>query len=620
VPNSLGPGELLLHYGTEQQKNHYLPRLAKGLEIPCFALTSPEAGSDAAAIPDFGIVCKGTWQGREVLGMRVTWDKRYITLGPVATLLGLAFRLYDPEKLLGEKTDLGITCALVPTNTPGVTIGRRHMPLNQAFQNGPNWGKDVFMPLDWIIGGPEYAGKGWMMLMGCLAAGRAISLPTSSVGGVKALARFVGAYARVRSQFKTPIGKLEGVEEALGRIAAHCYMMDATRVMTAGAVDMGEKPAVLSAIAKYHMTERARACVNDGMDIVGGKGICLGPNNWIGRGYQMAPIAITVEGANILTRTLIIFGQGAIRCHPYVLREMRAAKEMQGAEAAREFDDVFTSHIGHVLRNGVRTLIYGLTRGAFAPAPAGAAAETRHYYRHVSRLSAAFAFLADLSMLAMGGALKRKEKISGRLGDVLSMLYLVSATLKRYEDQGRIREDLPLVRWAVRDALYRAQQAIDGILSNFPVKALATLLRWTIFPRGASFRPPLDSRNRECARIALEPGAARDRLTAGMYVPKTEADATGKLEAAFLAAIACEPVDEKLRKAVKKGKIVPRAGADLGSLAREKELISAEEYAQWSRKEALRRQVIKVDDFPQDFARAEIVASLAQSTVKMKAA
>jgi acyl-CoA dehydrogenase len=620
VPNSLGPGELLLHYGTEQQKNHYLPRLAKGLEVPCFALTSPEAGSDAASIPDSGVVCKGTWQGNEVLGMRVTWDKRYITLGPVATLLGLAFRLYDPEKLLGTRVDLGITCALVPTNTVGVNIGRRHLPLNAAFQNGPTSGKDVFMPLDWIIGGPEYAGKGWMMLMGCLAAGRAISLPTSSVGGVKALTRFVGAYARVRSQFKTPIGKLEGVEEALGRIAAHCYMMDATRVMTAGAVDMGEKPAVISAIAKYHMTERARACVNDGMDIVGGKGICLGPNNWIGRGYQMAPIAITVEGANILTRTLIIFGQGAIRCHPYVLREMRAAKEMQGAEAAHEFDDAFTSHIGHVLRNGVRSLIYGLTRAAFAPTPANAAPETRHYYRHVSRLSAAFAFLADLSMLAMGGALKRKEKISGRLGDVLSMLYLVSAALKRYEDQGRMRADLPLVRWAVRDALYRAQQAIDGILSNFPVKALATLLRWTIFPLGATFRPPLDSRNHECAKIALEPGAARERLTAGMYVPKTEADATGKLEAALLAAIACEPIDEKLRKAVKKGKIVPLAGTDLGSLAMEKDLISADEYAQWSRKEALRKQVIKVDDFPQDFARAEIVASLEEASVKMKAA
>jgi acyl-CoA dehydrogenase len=620
VPNSLGPGELLLHYGTEQQKIHYLPRLAKGLEVPCFALTSPEAGSDAAAIPDFGVVCKGTWQGREVLGMRVTWDKRYITLGPVATLLGLAFRLYDPDHLLGAKADLGITCALVPTNTPGVNIGRRHLPLNAAFQNGPNSGKEVFMPLDWIIGGPDYAGKGWMMLMGCLAAGRAISLPTSSVGGVKALTRFTGAYARVRSQFKTPIGKLEGVEEALGRIAAHCYMMDATRVMTAGAVDLGEKPAVLSAIAKYHMTERARECVNDAMDIHGGKGICLGPNNWLGRGYQIAPVAITVEGANILTRTLIIFGQGAIRCHPYVLREMRAAKEMTGAEASREFDDAFTSHIGHVGHNKVRAFIYGLTNSAFAPAPANAAPETRHYYRHVSRLSAAFAFLADVSMLAMGGALKRKEKISGRLGDVLSMLYLVSATLKRYEDQGRIKEDLPLVRWAVRDALYNAQQAIDGILSNFPVKPLARFLRWIIFPLGMSFRPPLDSRNHECAKIALAPGAARDRLTAGMFVPKDESDATGQLEAAFLATVACEPVDEKLRKAVKKGRIATRPGVELGLIAKEQNIITADEYALWSRKEALRKGVIKVDDFPPDFGRAEIAAGIEKETVKMKAA
>ncbi|MDF3011307.1 MAG: hypothetical protein K0S03_2103, partial [Burkholderiales bacterium] len=515
VPNSLGPGELLLHYGTEAQKDHYLPRLAKGLEIPCFALTNPEAGSDAASIPDYGVVCKGTWQGKETLGMRVTWDKRYITLGPVATLLGLAFRLYDPEKLVGSQSDLGITCALVPTNTPGVNIGRRHLPLNAVFQNGPNDGKDVFMPLDWIIGGPEYAGKGWMMLMGCLAAGRAISLPTSSVGGVKALTRFTGAYARVRSQFRTPIGKLEGVEEALGRIAAHCYMMDATRVMTAGAVDLGEKPAVLSAIAKYHMTERARTCVNDAMDIHGGKGICLGPNNWIGRGYQMTPIAITVEGANILTRTLIIFGQGA--------------------------------------SNGVRALVYGLTHASFAPVPRNSAPETRHYFRHVSRLSAAFAFLADMSMLAMGGALKRKEKISGRLGDVLSMMYLVSATLKRYEDQGRLREDLPLVRWSVRDALYHAQQAIDQILSNFPVKALASLLRWTVFPLGMPWRPPLDSRNHECAKIALEPGAARDRLTAGMFVSGNESEATGQLEAALLATVACEPIEKKLREAEKSG-------------------------------------------------------------------
>src|SRR5690606_6228604 len=347
VPNSLGPAELLLHFGTEEQKRHYLPRLARGQEIPCFALTSPEAGSDAAAIPDYGIVCKGEWQGQEVLGMRVTWDKRYITLGPVATLLGLAFRLYDPEGLLGKEEDLGITCALVPTGTPGVRIGRRHLPLNGAFQNGPNSGKDVFMPLDWIIGGPEYAGRGWMMLMTCLAAGRSISLPASSAGGAQALTRFTGAYARVRSQFKTPIGRLEGVEEALGRIAANAYLMEATRVMTAGAVDAGEKPSVISAIAKYHMTERARLCVNDAMDIHGGKGICLGPNNWVGRGYQVLPVGITVEGANILTRTLIIFGQGAIRCHPYVLREMRAAKEMTGEEASREFDEALWGHVAH---------------------------------------------------------------------------------------------------------------------------------------------------------------------------------------------------------------------------------------------------------------------------------
>jgi acyl-CoA dehydrogenase len=608
VPNSLGPAELLLHYGTDEQKNHYLPRLARGVEIPCFALTNPEAGSDAASIPDYGVVCKGIWQGKEMLGMRVTWDKRYITLGPIATLLGLAFKLYDPEKLLSTKEDLGITCALVPTNTPGVNIGRRHQPLNAVFQNGPNSGTDVFMPLDWIIGGREYAGKGWMMLMGCLAAGRAISLPTSSVGGVKALTRFTGAYARVRSQFRTPIGKLEGVEEALGRIAAHCYMMDATRIMTAGAVDLGEKPAVLSAIAKYHLTERARSCVNDAMDIHGGKGICLGPNNWIGRGYQMTPIAITVEGANILTRTLIIFGQGAIRAHPYVLREMRAAKEMQGAEASREFDDALTSHIGHVISNGVRAWIYGLTHSAFAPVPSKGSPEIRHYYRHLSRLSAAFAFLADVSMLAMGGALKRKEKISGRLGDVLSMMYLVSATLKRYEDQ-RVHEDLPLVRWSVRDALYHAQHAIDQILSNFPVKALARLLRWTIFPLGMPFRPPLDSRNHECAKIALEPGAARDRLTAGMYVPKGD-DATGILEAAFLAAVACEPIDKKLREAVRRDLIVPRAGVDPASIARDKGIITPEEYAQWQRAEALRKNVIKVDDFPQDFGRAELVEKL----------
>ncbi|MDA8109588.1 MAG: acyl-CoA dehydrogenase [Betaproteobacteria bacterium] len=612
VPNSLGPAELLLHYGTEAQKSHYLPRLAKGLEIPCFALTSPEAGSDAAAIPDHAVVCRGTWQGKEMLGMRVTWDKRYITLGPVATLLGLAFRLYDPDHLLGGEEDLGITCALVPTVTPGVDIGRRHLPLNAVFQNGPTRGKDVFMPLDWIIGGREYAGKGWMMLMGCLAAGRSISLPSSSVGGAKALARYTGAYARVRSQFKTPIGRLEGVEEALGRIAAHAYLMDATRVMTAGAVDAGEKPAVISAIAKYHMTERARRVVDDAMDIHGGKGICLGPSNWVGRGYQVIPVGITVEGANILTRSLIIFGQGAIRCHPYVLREMRAAKELEGRAASVEFDDALTSHVGHVLANGVRALVHGLTGAAFAPAPAAAARQTRVYYRRLSRLAAGFAFAADLSMLALGGTLKRREKISARLGDVLSLMYLASAALKRYEDQGRQAEDLPLVHCSVQDALHQAESALAGVLANLPSRAVALLLRAVLFPLGRGYAPPSDRLNHQCAQLLLAPGAARDRLTAGMYLAKSGSDPTGELEAAFLAAIACEPLEHKLRQALREGALEPRAGADLAQLARDQGLFSADEYAHWQRKEALRKGVIRVDDFAPDFDRAEIAERLAR--------
>ena len=620
VPNSLGPAELLLHYGTDAQKDHYLPRLARGQEIPCFALTSPEAGSDAASIPDYGVVCKGAWQGKDVLGMRLTWDKRYITLGPVSTLLGLAFRLYDPDKLLGDRDDLGITCALIPTNTPGVNIGRRHLPLNAVFQNGPNWGKDVFVPVDWIIGGTDYAGKGWMMLMNCLAAGRSISLPTSSVGGAKALARYTGAYARVRSQFKTPIGKLEGVEEALGRIAANTYMMEATRVMTAGAVDLGEKPSVISAIAKYHMTERCRKVVDDAMDIHGGKGICLGPNNWVGRGYQVIPVGITVEGANILTRSLIIFGQGAIRCHPYVLREMHAAKDPDHARASVEFDDAFTSHIGHTIANGVRAFVHGLSGAIFAPRPAGAAPETARYYQRTAQLSAAFALLADVSMLAMGGALKRREKISARLGDVLSMMYLISATLKHYEDQGRIREDLPLLHWSVRDALWQAQQAIDAIYTNFPVPALRAVLRWMVFPLGTPFRPPKDRHNHRCAKLVLEPGAARERLTAGMYLPKGEEDATGVLEAAFTATVACEPIEKKLREAVKSGAVVLRSGLDAATFARDKGLISADEHALWQRKERLRKDVIKVDDFPQDFARAEITQRLAQEKPVAKAA
>jgi acyl-CoA dehydrogenase len=611
VPNSLGPAELLLHYGTEAQKNHYLPRLAKGLEIPCFGLTNPNAGSDAAAIPDVGIVCKGTWEGRETLGMRVTWEKRYITLGPISSLLGLAFRLRDPDGLLGNREDIGITCALVPTATPGVNIGRRHNPLNAVFQNGPNWGKDVFMPLDWIIGGPKMAGQGWRMLMECLAAGRSISLPSSATGYAKLAARATSAYARVRSQFKTAIGKFEGIEEALARIGGNLYAMDAARMMTAGAVDMGEKPSVISAICKYHLTERGRAIVNDCMDILGGKGICLGPNNFMGRSYQQLPIAITVEGANILTRSLIIFGQGAIRCHPWVLKEMAAAK----ARDVAAFDAALFGHVRHVIANQARAFFAGVTAARFLAAPRGAAPETRGYYRQLSRMSAALAFVADVSMLVLGGSLKRREKISARLGDVLSMLYLASATLKRYEDDGRQSADLPFVHWALKDALARAAGALHGVLVNYPSRPVGAALRLAVFPLGRPYAPPSDELGHEVARLLITPSAARDRLSATMYLPKSEADPIGCLEAAFEAAVHAEAIEAKLRAAAKAGDIEAAPGDDLVRAAVAAGIITADEEARLKRFASLRDEVIRVDDFPQDLGLSE-----AQSPVPHRAA
>jgi acyl-CoA dehydrogenase len=601
VPNSLGPAELLLHYGTDEQKNHYLPRLAKGLEIPCFGLTNPHAGSDAAAIPDFGVVCKGTWEGREALGMRVTWEKRYITLGPISTLLGLAFRLRDPDRLLGDKEDIGITCALVPTHTPGVNIGRRHNPLNAVFQNGPNWGKDVFMPLDWIIGGPKMAGQGWRMLMECLAAGRSISLPSSGTGYSKLAVRATGAYARVRSQFKTPIGKFEGIEEPLARIGANLYTMDAARAMTAGAVDAGEKPSVVSAIVKYHLTERARALVNDCMDILGGKGICLGPNNFMGRSYQQLPIAITVEGANILTRNLIVFGQGAIRCHPYVLKEMHAARD--GDLAA--FDAAFFGHARHVVANELRTFFAAMTGSRFAAAPSGAAPGLRRYYRQLSRLSSALAYAADISMLVLGGALKRKERISARLGDVLSMLYLASATLKRFEDEGRQEADLPLVHWAVQDALYRASEALHATIANYPSRLWGVLLRAVIFPLGRHFAPPADALGHEVARLLIAPSATRDRLSAGMYLPKDASDPIATLEAALDAAIKAEAVDAKIRAAQKAATISGTGPEELAQAALAARVIAPDELSLLKRAAQLRDEVIRVDHFPQDLGRSE---------------
>ncbi|WP_345790738.1 acyl-CoA dehydrogenase [Parazoarcus communis] len=619
VPNSLGPAELLLHYGTPEQKQHYLPRLARGQEIPAFALTSPWAGSDAASIPDAGVVCKGSWQGREVLGMRVSFDKRYITLAPVCTVFGLAFRLYDPDRLLGGESDLGITCALVPHDHPGVEIGRRHFPLNAVWMNGPIRGQDVFMPLEFIIGGPKMAGQGWRMLMECLAAGRSISLPGSNTGMQKLTARAVGAYARVRYQFKTAIGRFEGVEEALTRIGANTYLCDAARIMTAGAIDLGEKPSVVSAIVKYHVTERARQTVNDGMDVIGGKGICLGPQNFLGRAYQQIPVGITVEGANILTRSLILFGQGAIRCHPYVLDEMHAAQ--QGNLQA--FDRAFWGHVGYTVSSGVRAAVMGLTGSHFVSVPADVAPETRRYYQQLTRFSAAFAFIADISMGTLGGALKRKEKLSARLGDILSLMYLASATLKRYEAEGRQAADAPLMHWAIWDCMFRAQNAFEGVIANFPNRFFAMVLRrLVVFPLGRPYVVPSDRLGHDVARLLIEPSATRDRLTADVHLPTDVEEPLGALEAALLATVAAEPIEAKVKQAQRAGRFQFVAAADGGvdalwRQAFEAGVIDADEFALLQRRGVLRDKVIRVDDFPLDFG---LKASLCDGAALREAA
>ena len=605
VPNSLGPGELLMHYGTKAQKDYYLPRLAQGLEIPCFALTAPEAGSDAASMPDVGIVCKEMWNGVETLGLRVTWEKRYITLGPIATILGLAFKAYDPDKLLGGQTDIGITCALIPTNHPGVNIGRRHMTLNAGFMNGPNSGKDVFIPMDWIIGGEAMLGQGWRMLMECLAAGRSISLPAQSIAAGKVTAFTSGAYSRVRQQFKTAIGKFEGIEEPLARIGAMTYLMDATRTITAGALDLGEKPSVLSAISKYHATERMRQVINDAMDIHGGKGICLGPNNYLGRAYQQVPIAITVEGANILTRSLIIFGQGAIRCHPWVLKEMKAARE----DSLDAFDEAFWEHIKFTIGNAGRSLWLGITAGVGLPAPA--CPETKRYYQQMTRFSSAFALLADVSMFIIGGSLKRKEKLSARLGDVLSHLYLASCVLKFYDERGQQKDELPLLKWALYDCAFKIQVAMDGIIKNFPNRPVAWALRRLVFPKGMTLIQPSDQLGHEVAKILITPSAARDRLIAGMYLPNDENDIMGQLNAAMNAVVAAEPIEAKVRAAQKAGRITAKVQDAAFEEANSLSVITDTELALWKRARALSKEVVRVDDFDMHFG-----VTVAQSSGK----
>ncbi len=594
VPNSLGPAELLLRYGTEEQKNHYLPRLASGEDVPCFALTAPTAGSDAASIHDSGVVCKGMWEGKEIVGMRLNWDKRYITLAPVATVLGLAFKLYDPDHLLGPTEDYGITCALIPPHLPGVTIGRRHFPLNLPFQNGPTQGKDVFVPLDFIIGGLPRAGHGWRMLMECLGAGRAISLPSNTTGAARLGVYTTGAYARVRKQFHLPIARFDGIDEVLGRMGGTLYAMEAVRSMTAGAIDQGEAPAVCAAISKCHVTEMARQVGNDAMDVHGGKGIQLGPKNYLGRGYQSIPVAITVEGANILTRNLMIYGQGAIRCHPYVLKELRAASDEDHARALVDFDDALFRHIGLAMSNAARSVWLALTNAKLTRVPV--TGHTERYYQHINRYSAAFVLASDAAMLSLGGALKKKEKLSARLGDMLSYMYIASAVLKRFEDQGRPVEDLPLVEWACRDALYRLQESMHSFLRNFPNRPVAAVLRFLIFPRGRTYSAPGDVLGHQVAELISLPGPARERLTRNIYTGD-HTTPVGMFKEALDLATRLEPAERKIREAEKQGKLAPARGASPIAAAEAAQVVSAQEARELARLEELTAAIIAVDDF-----------------------
>jgi len=602
VPNSLGPAELLLHYGTDAQRQHYLPRLARGEEIPCFALTGPLAGSDAGAMPDFGIVCKGQWQGQEVIGLRLTWEKRYITLGPVATLLGLAFKAYDPEHLLGEQEDLGISLALIPTATPGVTIGRRHQPLGAAFMNGPNSGKDVFVPLDCLIGGQPMLGKGWMMLMNCLSVGRSISLPAVGTAAAKYCSLVCGQYAQIREQFNLPLAAFEGIQEALARIGGNAWLMDSARILTASAVDQGEKPSVLSAILKYHLTERGRECVGHAMDVHGGKAICMGPNNYLARAWQAAPISITVEGANILSRNLMIFGQGAIRSHPYVLQEMALAGRADRAQALLEFDGLLLRHLGFAIGNAASSLLLGLGLGRFGQVPGDNL--SRPYFRALNRLAAAFALLADFSMLLLGGELKRRERLSARLGDALSYLYLASAALKRYHDLDHPEPLRPLLGWAQEESLGQAEQALDELLANFPNRLFAGLLRILVFPLGRRHKGPADALDAEVAGILGRASGdpALEELLGGCYRPQQPDDPVGALQQAAHLLRASQALQKRLQQALKDGQVQPAPGQDALAAALAAGVLQTEEAERLRQAEAARRRVIDVDDF----AKAEL--------------
>ncbi|MEP6897347.1 MAG: acyl-CoA dehydrogenase [Rhodanobacter sp.] len=602
VPNSLGPAELLLHYGSDQQKDYYLPRLAVGEEIPCFALTGPFAGSDATSIPDYGIVCRQLVDGVETLGIRLTFDKRYITLAPVATVIGLAFRMYDPEHLLGEKEDLGITLALLPRTTPGLQIGRRHFPLNVPFQNGPIHGKDIFAPMSTLIGGPQMAGHGWRMLVEVLSVGRAISLPSNATGAMRGSVAATGAYARMRKQFGLAIARFEGVEEALARIGGLTYATAALSRATAAAVDRGEKPAVTSAIAKYHATEWARQIASDTMDVHGGKGVQLGPKNYAGRGWASVPIAITVEGANIMTRSLMIFGQGAIRCHPYVLKEMQALSIADRGEQLKTFDRLLFAHLGFGVSNAVRSFVLGLT-GSRLGETAGDA-YTRRYYRKLDRYSATLALCADVFMGVLGGKLKFKEKLSARLGDVLSYLYIASSMLKRYEDTGRPDADRPLLAWGFHQCMWLTQNALDGAIRNFPVRPVAWLLRALVFPLGRREVPPSDRLGRRVAALLTAPNEARSRLTEWVYLTPTANNTVGRMNALLPDVIAAEPVERKFLKAQKAGQFKAHEASEQLDEALQAAVISQAEFDLLKRVREGVAEFISVDDFAPDELRA----------------
>ena len=595
VPNSLGPAELLLHYGTTEQKDYYLPRLACGQEVPCFALTGPDAGSDAGSIPDSGIVEKGMFDGKEVLGIRLNWNKRYITLAPVATLVGLAFHLFDPNHLLGEKEDIGITVALIPADTEGVIIGNRHNPLYIPFQNGPTQGKDVFIPMSYIVGDVEYVGQGWRMLMESLAAGRAISLPALSCGGGKVASRITSAYVRVREQFGLPLGRFEGVSERVANIAITSYTINATRKLSARAVDIGEKPSVLSAIAKYNTTEAMRQAIIDAMDIVGGKGICAGPQNLLAHGYMAIPIAITVEGANILTRSMIVFGQGGIRCNPYILQEIAGMANPDKTEGLRQFDEAMFAHIWSLITGGARALRFGIIGGAGSPVPditrlAGS-------YQQINRLSAIFSFIADLSMVLLGGKLKVKESISGRLADALSGLYQASAILKFYRDKGEPREEQLLAESAVVAQLVRVEVALDGVLRNYPFPLLGRLLRYQLFPFGLKLRSASDDVLHQVTHDMMEYGGVRDEITKGIFIPEGDNEPLHLLEAAMKAASDSEPLRLKLREKYGGAAVKPAyIEATIAEGFKDK-LINEDERNRLSLWVDLRNKVVAVDDF-----------------------